>query len=159
MEKLREGKIYTGTVEGYSSEGLGIVRLNGAVVFLRKIARGGANRSFGIEMTGNDGEPVDYFVRRYRATQAISDVVSEHELIAFCIERGLDMAAGLEKMEDGKTYTFTLDSALTGVRVCSERFTLLSGDWNFGYYDSFLDLPEDLFAPEAAPDMALLSFS
>ena len=44
------------------------------------------------------------------------------------------------------------DSALTGVRVCSERFTLLSGDWNFGYYDSFLDLPEDLFVPEAAPD-------
>ena len=44
------------------------------------------------------------------------------------------------------------DSALTGVRVCSERMTLLSGEWSFGYYDSFLDLPEDLFAPEAAPD-------
>ncbi len=44
------------------------------------------------------------------------------------------------------------DSAMTGVRVCSERLTLLSGEWNFGYYDSFLDLPEDLFAPEAAPD-------
>ena len=44
------------------------------------------------------------------------------------------------------------DSALTGVRVCSERLTLLSGEWSFGYYDSFLDLPEDLFAPEAAPD-------
>ncbi|MBR6666834.1 MAG: beta-galactosidase [Clostridia bacterium] len=45
------------------------------------------------------------------------------------------------------------DSALTGVRVCSERLTLLSGKWNFGYYDSLLDLPEDLFAPEAAPDI------
>ncbi len=44
------------------------------------------------------------------------------------------------------------DSALTGVRVCSERLTLLSGEWNFGYYDSFLDLPEDLFDPEAVPD-------
>ena len=44
------------------------------------------------------------------------------------------------------------DSALTGVRVCSDRLTMLSGDWNFGYYDSILDLPEDLFAPEAAPD-------
>ena len=26
MEKLMEGRVYTGTVEGYSSEGLGIVR-------------------------------------------------------------------------------------------------------------------------------------
>ena len=44
------------------------------------------------------------------------------------------------------------DSAMTGVRVCSERLTMLSGEWNFGYYDSFLDLPEDIFVPEAAPD-------
>ena len=29
MEKLMEGRVYTGTVEGYSSEGLGIVRLDG----------------------------------------------------------------------------------------------------------------------------------
>ena len=40
MEKLREGKIYTGTVEGYSSEGLGIVRLDGAVVFVPQVVRG-----------------------------------------------------------------------------------------------------------------------
>ena len=40
MEKLREGTIYSGTVEGYSSEGLGIVRLNGAVVFVPQVVRG-----------------------------------------------------------------------------------------------------------------------
>ena len=40
MEKLREGKIYSGTVEGYSSEGLGIVRLDGAVVFVPQVIRG-----------------------------------------------------------------------------------------------------------------------
>ena len=40
MEKLREGKIYAGTVEGYSSEGLGIVRLDGAVVFVPQAIRG-----------------------------------------------------------------------------------------------------------------------
>ena len=44
-------------------------------------------------------------------------------------------------------------TALTGVRTASSRMTLLSGEWSFGYYDSFLDLPEDLFAPEAAPDI------
>jgi len=40
MEKLREGSVYTGIVEGYSSEGLGIVRLDGAVVFVPGAARG-----------------------------------------------------------------------------------------------------------------------
>ena len=40
MEQLRENHIYTGTVEGYSSEGLGIVRLDGAVVFVPQAIRG-----------------------------------------------------------------------------------------------------------------------
>ena len=40
MEKLIENHIYTGTVEGYSSEGLGIVRLDGAVVFVPRTVRG-----------------------------------------------------------------------------------------------------------------------
>ena len=44
------------------------------------------------------------------------------------------------------------DTALAGVRSDSSRMTLLSGAWRFGYYDSFLDLPEELFAPAAAPD-------
>ena len=34
------------------------------------------------------------------------------------------------------------ETALTGVRTASSRMTLLSGAWNFGYYESFLDLPE-----------------
>ena len=40
MEKLRENSIYTATVEGYSSEGLGIVRIDGAVVFVPQALRG-----------------------------------------------------------------------------------------------------------------------
>ncbi|MDY5611733.1 23S rRNA (uracil(1939)-C(5))-methyltransferase RlmD [Dysosmobacter sp.] len=40
MEKLLENHIYTGTVEGYSSEGLGIVRLEGTVVFVPQAIRG-----------------------------------------------------------------------------------------------------------------------
>ena len=39
MEKLKEGKIYSGKVEGYSSEGLGIVRVLGAVVFVPQAIR------------------------------------------------------------------------------------------------------------------------
>ena len=44
------------------------------------------------------------------------------------------------------------EGALQGDRACSDRLQLLSGQWRFGYYESFLDLPEDLFAPSAAPD-------
>ena len=40
METLRQNQVYTGTVESYSSEGLGIVRLDGAVVFVPRAVRG-----------------------------------------------------------------------------------------------------------------------
>lgn len=40
MEKLLLNQIYTGSVEGYSSEGLGIVRIDGAVVFVPRAVRG-----------------------------------------------------------------------------------------------------------------------
>jgi len=43
-------------------------------------------------------------------------------------------------------------SALSGIRTNSSRMTLLSGEWKFGYYDSFLDLPENLFCSAATPD-------
>ncbi len=45
------------------------------------------------------------------------------------------------------------ESALAGVRADSQRLTMLSGQWCFGYYNSFLDLPEDFFSPAAAPDV------
>ena len=44
------------------------------------------------------------------------------------------------------------ETALGGIRTQSARMTMLSGEWNFGYYTSFLDLPEDLFSPAATPD-------
>lgn len=40
-------------------------------------------------------------------------------------------------------------NALKGERQNSQAFTLLSGTWDFHYYPSFLDLPEDF--PENAP--------
>lgn len=60
MEKLREGKIYTGTVEGYSSEGLGIVRLDGAVVFVPQCIR---------------GEEIDLRITKVMKTAAAGEVV------------------------------------------------------------------------------------
>ena len=40
MEALEKEKIYTAEIEGYSSEGLGIARVNGAVVFVPDASRG-----------------------------------------------------------------------------------------------------------------------
>ena len=63
MEKLREGGVYTGTVEGYSSEGLGIVRLDGAVVFVPRAVR---------------GETVDLRITKVMKTAAAGEIVKIH---------------------------------------------------------------------------------
>ncbi len=42
MENLEKNAVYSGLVEGYSSEGLGIVRVNGVVVFVPGVIRGEA---------------------------------------------------------------------------------------------------------------------
>lgn len=60
MEKLTLNKIYTGTVEGYSSEGLGIVRLEGAVVFVPGAVR---------------GETVDLRITKVMKTAAAGEIV------------------------------------------------------------------------------------
>ena len=60
MDRLRENQIYTGTVEGYSSEGLGIVRLDGAVVFLPGAVR---------------GETVDLRITKVMKTAAAGEIV------------------------------------------------------------------------------------
>ena len=60
MEKLREGKVYTGTVEGYSSEGLGIVKLDGAVVFVPRSVR---------------GEEIDLKITKVMKTAAAGEIV------------------------------------------------------------------------------------
>ena len=38
------------------------------------------------------------------------------------------------------------ESALTQRRTNSQRFALLSGEWDFTYYPSVLDLPEDFLS-------------
>ena len=60
MEKLREGNVYTGTVEGYSSEGLGIVKLDGAVVFVPRAVR---------------GEEIDLKITKVMKTAAAGEIV------------------------------------------------------------------------------------
>ncbi len=51
------------TLEGVKNYKVTVKELNGIIVFLRKIARGGANRSFGIEVAALAGVPKDVTVR------------------------------------------------------------------------------------------------
>lgn len=51
------------TLDGVKNYKITVKELNGAIVFLRKIARGGANRSFGIEVAALAGVPKDVTVR------------------------------------------------------------------------------------------------
>ncbi len=51
------------TLEGVKNYKVTVKELNGTVVFLRKIARGGANRSFGIEVAALAGVPKEVTVR------------------------------------------------------------------------------------------------
>ncbi len=51
------------TLEGVKNYKITVKELNGVIVFLRKIARGGANRSFGIEVAGLAGVPKEVTAR------------------------------------------------------------------------------------------------
>jgi DNA mismatch repair protein MutS len=51
------------TLEGVKNYKITVKELNGAIVFLRKIARGGANRSFGIEVAALAGVPKEVTAR------------------------------------------------------------------------------------------------
>ena len=59
------------TLEGVKNYKITVKELNGAVVFLRKIARGGANRSFGIEVAALAGVPKEVTVRAKSILKAL----------------------------------------------------------------------------------------
>ena len=63
MEQLKKDKVYTGMVEGYSSEGLGIVKLDGAVVFVPGAVR---------------GEQIDLRITKVMKTAAAGEIVKIH---------------------------------------------------------------------------------
>ena len=64
MDRLHENRIHTGTVESYSSEGLGIVRLDGAVVFVPQAVR---------------GETIDLKITKVMKTAAAGEIVKIHK--------------------------------------------------------------------------------
>lgn len=63
MELLKNGQVYTAQVEGYSSEGPGVLRVNGAVVFVPQAIR---------------GETIDLRITRVMKTHALGEIVKIH---------------------------------------------------------------------------------
>ena len=63
MEALEKGSIYTAVIDGYSSEGLGIARVNGAVVFVPHAVR---------------GEEIDLRIAKVMKTSCAGEIVKIH---------------------------------------------------------------------------------
>ena len=64
MEALEKGSIYTAVIDGYSSEGLGIARVNGAVVFVPHAVR---------------GEEIDLRITKVMKTPCAGEIVKIHD--------------------------------------------------------------------------------
>ena len=67
MEYLKNGQIHTALTEGYSSEGYGVVRLDGAVVFVPRAVR---------------GERIDLRITRVMKTHALGEIVKILHILA-----------------------------------------------------------------------------
>ena len=63
MEALEKGSVYTAVIDGYSSEGLGIARVNGAVVFVPHAVR---------------GEEIDLRISKVMKTSCAGEIVKIH---------------------------------------------------------------------------------
>ena len=63
MEALKKGSVYTAVIDGYSSEGLGIARVNGAVVFVPHAVR---------------GEEIDLRITKVMKTSCAGEIVKIH---------------------------------------------------------------------------------
>ena len=72
------------TLDGVKNYKITVKELNGAIVFLRKIARGGANRSFGIEVAALAGVPKDVTVRAKSILKALekNDLLGSKKSVA-----------------------------------------------------------------------------
>ena len=63
IEALEKGSVYTAVIDGYSSEGLGIARVNGAVVFVPHAVR---------------GEEIDLRITKVMKTSCAGEIVKIH---------------------------------------------------------------------------------
>ncbi|KNZ68753.1 aminoglycoside phosphotransferase [Thermincola ferriacetica] len=75
----------------------------GTVTDVYQMLGGYVNKSYGV-CTEKNGIKHWYFVRMYKSGITESEIQLEHSLIDFCIANGLDIAAGLIRTHNQKTY-------------------------------------------------------
>lgn len=75
----------------------------GTLIDIYEIFGGYVNRSFGI-LTEKDGMQYEYFVRKYKYGISEKEIAFEHSMIDYSIAHGLDIAAGLIRAIDGRTF-------------------------------------------------------
>jgi homoserine kinase type II len=75
----------------------------GTVIDVYEIFGGYVNRSFGV-YTNHNGQTEEYFIRMYKKGVTDKEIQFEHSLIDFIKENGLQMAAGIHRSKEGKSY-------------------------------------------------------
>ncbi|MDR3203786.1 MAG: phosphotransferase [Deltaproteobacteria bacterium] len=75
----------------------------GTIKNIFEVFGGYTNRSFGV-ITVKDGRELEFFVRKYKAEVSNSDVLLEHGLISYALEKGFSEAAGIFKTIDGRSF-------------------------------------------------------
>lgn len=110
----------------------------GEVKEVYQIFGGYVNTSFGV-YTEKDGKQYEYFVRKYKKGIQEKEMELEHSLIDFSIANGLDVAAGLIRSKDGKTFV-SLPEEFNG-KVEKRYFAVydfLEGEDKYTWIDPYL---------------------
>lgn len=70
-----------GNLEGVKNYKINVKEINGSIVFLRKVVRGGANKSFGIEVASLAGLPKEVIKRAKEISRALEQVDVNKNLV------------------------------------------------------------------------------
>ena len=70
-----------GNLEGVKNYKINVKEINGSIVFLRKVVRGGANKSFGIEVASLAGLPKEVIKRAKEISKALEQVDVNKNLV------------------------------------------------------------------------------
>ena len=120
----------------------------GEVTDVFQIFGGYVNTSFGI-YTEKDGKKYEYFVRKYKKGIQEHEMELEHSLIDYSIANGLDIAAGLIRSREGKTFV-KLAESFNGEKVYRyfAVYDFLEGEDKYTWIDPYLT--DEEFASFAA---------
>ncbi|ATW28975.1 phosphotransferase [Candidatus Formimonas warabiya] len=110
----------------------------GTVTDVYEIFGGYINKSYGI-YTEKDGKTYEYFVRKYKKGIMEKEMELEHSLIDFSIANGLDIAAGLIRTKDGKTFVKLSETSNGEVEYrYFAIYDFLSGEDKYTWVDPYL---------------------